>query len=65
MDIFMVNATPRPETLADLNRYLVDKIPALFGMLKAWEDELSLHKQEGPRMEGAFVEDVRGFMIPE
>jgi hypothetical protein len=63
MDIFMVNATPRPETLDDLSRYLVDRIPALFGTLKAWEDELT--PQKGPQMGGAFMEDVGGFMIPE
>jgi hypothetical protein len=42
MDIFIVNATPIPETLADLSRYLVDKIPVVFGTLKAWEDELTV-----------------------
>jgi hypothetical protein len=65
MDIFIVNATPRSETLANLNRYLVDKIPVLFVTLKAWEDKLSLHRQEGPRMKGTFVEDVRGFTLLE
>jgi hypothetical protein len=63
MDIFMVNATPRPETLADLSRYMVDKILALFGTLKAWEDELI--PQTGPQMGGTFMEDVGGFMQPE
>jgi hypothetical protein len=63
MDIFMVNATPRPETLDDISQYLVNKVPALFGTLKAWEDELS--PQEGPPVGGAFMEDVRGFTVPE
>ena len=61
MDIFMVNATPRPETLDNLSKYLVDKIPALFGTLKAWEDELS--SQERPPMGRTFMEDVRGFTL--
>jgi hypothetical protein len=63
MDIFMVNATPRPEALDDLSQYLVDKIPAIFGTLKAWEDELTV--QEGQAMGGTFMEDVGGFMVPE
>jgi hypothetical protein len=63
MDIFMVNATPRPETLDDLSQYLVNKILALFRTLKAWEDKLL--PQERPPMGGIFMEDVRGFMIPE
>jgi hypothetical protein len=61
MDIFMVNATLRPETLDDLSQYLVDKIPALFGTLKAWEDKLA--PQEGPRMGGTFMKDVGGFTL--
>jgi hypothetical protein len=63
MDIFIVNAMPRPETLDDLRQYLVDKIPALFRTLKAWEDELTV--QEGQTMGGTFMEDVRGFMVLE
>jgi hypothetical protein len=63
MDIFMVNTTPRPETLDDLSQYMVDKIPAIFGTLKAWEDELTV--QKGQTMGGTFVEDVGGFTIPE
>jgi hypothetical protein len=63
MDIFMVNATPRPETLDNLSKYLVNKIPAIFGTLKAWEDEITV--QEGQTMGGTFIEDVRGFTIPE
>jgi hypothetical protein len=63
MDIFMVNATPRPEAMDDLSQYLVDKIPALFGTLKAWEDKLTV--QEGQTMGGTFMEDVRGFMVLE
>jgi hypothetical protein len=63
MDIFMVNATPRPETMDDLSQYLVDKIPAIFGTLKAWEDELTV--QEGQTVGGTFMEDVGGFMVLE
>jgi hypothetical protein len=67
LDIFMVNATRQPETLADLSKYLVDKIPVIFRTLKAWEDELIPHKhhQEGLPQKGAFMEDVGGFTIPE
>ena len=63
MDIFMVNATPNPETLDDLSQYLVNKIPALFRTLKAWEDKLTT--QEAQTMGRTFMEDVRGFMVPE
>jgi hypothetical protein len=67
LDIFMVNATRRPETLANLSKYLVNKIPMIFGTLKAWENELiqNKHHQEGLPQTGAFMEDVRGFMLPE
>jgi hypothetical protein len=67
LDIFMVNATRRPETLANLSKYLVDKIPAIFGTLKAWENELIPHKQyqEGLPQTGAFMEDIGGFTLPE
>jgi hypothetical protein len=63
MDIFMVNATPRPETLDDLSQYLVDKIPAIFRTLKAWEDELTV--QKGQAVGGTFMEDVGGFTVLE
>jgi hypothetical protein len=63
MDIFMVNATPRPETVDDLSQYLVDKILAIFGTLKAWEDELTV--QERQAVGGTFMEDVGGFMVLE
>jgi hypothetical protein len=63
MDIFMVNATPRPETVDDLSQYLVNKIPAIFVTLKAWEDKLAV--QEGQAIGRTFMEDVRGFTVLE
>jgi hypothetical protein len=37
--IFELLAHPQPDTMADLSQHLPN-IPAVFGALKAWEDEL-------------------------
>jgi hypothetical protein len=61
----MVCATPRPDTLANLSKHLVDKVTTLFGTLKAWENELTVPEQERPHEKGIFMEDIGGFTNPD
>ena len=49
--------------MADLSQLLVDKVPMLFGVLKAWEDELL--PQERQHEEGIFLVHIRGPSTPD